>query len=155
MNFLKRVSRLFLVFRRRSIVYSGPHFFELASSPFSFQAFSPGGGGRFCSVTDLSPLRRLAQKGNQAIESFFPISLLAPLGMGFNDQQPFFGNPVAGQLKQALSDLVGQRGRMDDIESELNGRGNLIHVLSAGSRGSNKFKLNLLKGNRKLGCNFQ
>jgi hypothetical protein len=80
---------------------------------------------------------------DQPFYGVLAIALLGSKSLRLDEEHPFFGHATACEADETHFDLVGQPLRLKHVESQPNSRGNLVHILAAGSRGPVVFKLDL------------
>src|SRR5690606_34078379 len=95
-------------------------------------------------ATRAAGLRCLADQGEQALPSIFPVTLLGPKALGGDDQHPLLGQAPPGEPLEPLPYRLRQARRALDIEAQLNRGRDLIDLLTAGPAGTQEVLLNLL-----------
>ena len=86
-------------------------------------------------------LRHDFRAGDQFVQprpGFGSISLLRPVRARGDDQHAVLRGATAGECEEALPHVGWERWRLADIEAQLDGSGNLVHVLPARAGTANK-----------------
>jgi hypothetical protein len=77
---------------------------------------------------------RLVQQRGQPLPSVFPVLRLRPEPSGVDDDHAVRRHPAPGNRTQPPPDVVVQRIRARSVEPQLNGRRDLVDVLTARAR---------------------
>ena len=108
------------------------------------------GGGRLCFSAWLGGNSGAADKVHEAVDRVGAVSPLGAEAPGLDDKHPAIGEAPPGKLAQALLYLVVQRGAGRDVESQLDGRGDLVDVLPTRAGTANELKGDLVLADRNL-----
>lgn len=94
--------------------------------------------------------RDALNQGLETAEGFFSILVLGPVLLGFDHNNPVFGDPVIPEVQQALF-VQGREGRSLDIKAQMDGARHFVDVLATGSLGANGGEFDLAEGNGGAG----
>src|SRR3569623_988274 len=102
----------------------------------------------------LARLRDAAYQLAQAVQRVLAILLLAAVLLSLDDDHTLLADAMVFQQQQAVLEKLGQR-RGIDIETQMNGGGELIDVLSARTLRADRADLDLVLGNRYVLGNLE
>src|SRR6185437_1031840 len=75
---------------------------------------------------------RTADEIRQSLQGFAPILLLGAVISRNDEDRAIIGEPAPRQHAQPALHLLRKRGAAAKVETQLHGRGHLVHVLTAG-----------------------
>jgi hypothetical protein len=101
-----------------------------------------GGRCRLCPFARFGLFRCITDHFDQTFDGVLTVSVLGAEPPRVNDQYAFRCDPFAPQTKEAPANIIGQRGRVGDVEAELNGRSDLVDILSTWTGSTNKIQFN-------------
>ncbi len=122
------------------------HRLGLGADGFALQASLLGSSRGLGRTSSFGNPRYALDELLQTLESSFAIGFLATSLLGFDDDHSLFGYAMIAFSQQAFFESFRQRGSLD-IEEQMDRSGNLVHVLPAGSLGSNRFDFDLPQWN--------
>lgn len=108
-----------------------PHPLYLGSLLFSLDPALPGCGGRPGRFSRLGSSGSRSDDFHKPCPGVLPVSVLGPEAPRIDHQDPFVGDPPSSNTHESLSHIFRQGRGAEHIESELDGCGDLVHVLPA------------------------
>jgi hypothetical protein len=105
---------------------------------FSLQAALSRSRGRLCPDAGLGFFGRFADETDEALDGIPPVLLLGAVPPSVDDEYAGFCQSLAGEADQAFSNVFREVGRAVNIETELNGGGHFIDILTPGSGGTDE-----------------
>lgn len=82
----------------------------------------------------------------QTLQRFFLVFFLAAVCLGLDDNDTFLADALVVQPQQPFLEVFGQR-RCANVEAQMDRAGNLVHVLTARTLGTNCAELDFARGN--------
>ncbi len=110
---------------------------------FSVDAFSLGAAGRFGGPAPFLNYCRTDDQLPQAFQSLLSVLLLTAALLRFDDDDAFPGEAAVSESQQPLF-VKFRQGRCLDIKAQMNGRRDLVDILSAGAARANCADLNFM-----------
>jgi len=86
----------------------------------------------------------------QASQRIVPVFLLAAKILCLQNNDAVAAYALIPQLQQPVTNAVRQRWRRCDIESQVNGRRDLVDILPARTLGADRQEFDFRQGNRKI-----
>ena len=111
---------------------------NFAALSFLLQTPFPLGHSRSCLYAALGSFGRPSNQCDQTVQRILTIALLGAKALGLDDDNALIGHPFSGQSGQPVTDITRQIGGFGRVEPELDGRGHLVDILPAGSRGTDE-----------------
>jgi hypothetical protein len=117
--------------------------FDLPSLLFAAQAARARGRAGAGLAARFGGLGGLHQQVDQALEGLATVGFLGTVVAGVDEQHAIGVHAPPGQVPQALAHCGGQAGGVGCVKAQLDGGGDLVDVLPAGSGGAGELVLNL------------
>jgi len=136
-----------------SQVFSGrsSHAFCLGTTALAIQSAFPGSRGGPCLASGLGSPGRRPHQFRKTLPGIQPVSLLGAETPCVDDQHPVLVHPPASEPDQPLLHVLRQGGGLKHVKAQLNGCGDLVHVLSPRPGRAHEDLLNLpfINGDRR------
>lgn len=123
--------------------FFSPGFLQLATFALFLEASFLGRSGWPDSDSRPGRLGRLPDKQDQPCQRILPVGRLGSVPAGFNHQKSVGVDAPTGQFAQPCLNLLRQGG-FGNIEKQLDGRGDLIYILAAGTGSTDEGLLDLV-----------